>query len=300
MSDMTARMVGGAAAIVVALGLACAGASAHDVDLKRLPVGDDYVTDSGAKVGWAWACRVDPTAGGAYKQGPWFNGDGTYDLTAKAIVPGDVSWNPKFSIEKRGNERVFTTNDLPDHGTGVYPIDRNAEAYKYDRNPNSIKEQGISFTLPTDPKVAGQPKCLPGAVGILLSGSVLFSPLDEPGRDAVAWETQDKCQGHPQRTGVYHYHSVSTCVDIETQSDGHSALVGYAIDGFGIFGRKDVGGEELSSSDLDECHGHTHEVEWDGRKVAMYHYHATWDFPYTLGCLRGEFDRSMGRLLGGG
>ena len=42
--------------------------------------------------------------------------------------------------------------------------------------------------------------------------------------------------------------------------------------------------------DLDECHGHTHEILWDGKRVVMYHYHATWDFPYTIGCLRGAYN----------
>jgi hypothetical protein len=292
------KWLGGCAAIVAALGLACTNSIAHDVDLTRLPVGDGNVSSS-PKAGWVWACRVNPEAGGAHKQGPWFSGDGTYDLTAKAIVPGDVMWNPKFAIDKQGDKRVFTTNDLPNHGTGVYPIGRNTDAYNYDRNPNSIREQSISFSVPANPKL-GNPGCAPGAIGVLISGSVLFNPLDEPGRDAVAWETQDKCQGHPQQTGVYHYHSVSTCVDTETLANGHSALVGYAIDGFGIFGRKGLGGETLISSDLDECHGHTHAIEWDGRTVEMYHYHATWDFPYTVGCLRGSYDASLGRLLGGG
>ena len=30
-----------------------------------------------------------------------------------------------------------------------------------------------------------------------------------------------------------------------------------------------------------------HEITWDGEKVTMYHYHATHEFPYTVGCYRG-------------
>ena len=43
----------------------------------------------------------------------------------------------------------------------------------------------------------------------------------------------------------------------------------------------------LTDADLDKCHGHTHEIDWDGQKVVMYHYHATWEVPYTVGCYRG-------------
>ena len=43
----------------------------------------------------------------------------------------------------------------------------------------------------------------------------------------------------------------------------------------------------------------TSEIVWDGRKVKMYHYVATADFPYTAGCLRGDYDRSIMRRIGG-
>ena len=157
----------------------------------------------------------------------------------------------------------------------------------------------MDFDLPADPTLSAQPACAPGAVGVLLTGSVLFSALDAPGRDAVAHETQDGCQGHPQVSGVYHYHSVTTCLDDKRLPGGHSALVGYAIDGFGIFGRYGENGVLLKSADLDACHGHTHAIPWDGKTVVMYHYHATWDFPYTVGCLRGAYERETVRKISG-
>jgi hypothetical protein len=129
-----------------------------------------------------------------------------------------------------------------------------------------------------------------GEVGVLLTGVVLFNAFDAGNLDAVAHEVQDKCQGHPQQAGVYHYHSLSTCLeDIEDSGAGeHSNLIGYAFDGFGIYGHRGEDGQVLSTADLDECHGHTHTVEWDGEQVEMYHYHATWDFPYVVGCYRAE------------
>lgn len=298
MTPVSKAIVRVVAATFAAAFAVVAAAAAHEVDQHHLPVGDGKYS-TGPKKGYIWVCRIDPQAGGAQKKGPWFNGDGaTYDRTAKAVVPGNISWKYKLSIELRGERRAFSTNDLPNHGTGKYPIDRGSDAYKYDRNPNSIARQDMLFDLPSNPTL-GNASCTPGAVGILLSGAVLFNALDAPGRDANAWETQDKCQGHPQESGIYHYHSVSTCVDAKALPDGHSALVGYALDGFGIYGRKGEGGKELSSDDLDECHGHTHTIEWDGKQVEMYHYHATWDFPYTIGCLRGAYQREIVRTISG-
>ncbi|HAJ61709.1 MAG TPA: hypothetical protein DCP31_22720 [Cyanobacteria bacterium UBA8543] len=59
------------------------------------------------------------------------------------------------------------------------------------------------------------------------------------------------------------------------------------MDGFGIYGHRGEGGKVLTNADLDACHGHTHPIEWDGKQVNLYHYHATWEYPYTVGCYRG-------------
>jgi hypothetical protein len=287
---MAMRGAGAGLALIIA---AAGPAGAHDAgdgaDLTRLPLGDGKIS-SGPKRGWIWACRVDPAAGGAFRDGPWIDkASGTYDFTRKAVVSGKVSWNGRYVMRLEGDKRVFSTNDLPSHPTGVFPISPGDQAYQYDRNPNAIKDQDFKVELPAEPKPASAPTCAPGAVGILVSGAVLFNALDAPGRDAVAHETQDACQGHPQEAGAYHYHSITTCIDDKRLADGHSALVGYALDGFGIFGRYGEGGKLLSSADLDECHGHVHAIPWNGRTVVMYHYHATWDFPYTIGCMRGAW-----------
>lgn len=293
------RLVLASLAAIALAGPAAAHDGAEGVDLTHLPLGDGHIS-TGPKAGWIWACRVDPNAGGAFRDGPWIDtAHGVYDFTKKAVVDGKVTWPSRYSMAKKGDRRLFVTNDLPDHPTGVFPISPQDDAYQWDRNPNSIKSQDVKVDLPADPAPASAPSCAPGAVGILVTGAVLFNALDAPGRDAVAHETQDGCQGHPQESGAYHYHSVTTCIDDKRLPDGHSALVGYALDGFGIFGRYGEGGKLLKSSDLDECHGHVHAIPWDGKTVVMYHYHATWDFPYTVGCMRGAYSQADVRTISG-
>ena len=279
--------------------LPLSSAFAHEVDLTKLPLGDGKISSAPA-LGQIWACRIDPGGGGAFQDGPWIDkANGTFDYTKKAVVSGQVTWTPHFVMRIEGDRRIFTSNDLPNHPTGTFPIPSSDAAFRYDRNPNQIREQSVMVSLPANPTAAATPNCAPGAVGILLTGSVLFNALDAPGRDAIAHETQDSCQGHPQISGVYHYHWVTTCLDDKRLTGGHSALVGYALDGFGIFGRFGEKGAPLSSSDLDACHGHTHAIPWDGKMVVMYHYHATFDFPYTIGCLRGAYDLQNVRAISG-
>ena len=274
--------------------------SAQDTpDLTHLPIGDGKVSTT-PQVGYIYLCNTQPMGqGGAGTDGPWIHSDGTFDLTAKATVDGAVEWpEHAFTITLDGNTRHITTNDLPDHTTGTFPIASTDDAYQYDRNPNSIKTQNYVADLPTMPVTASQPTCLTGGtIGVTLSGTVIFDGLDAGNRDAVAHETQDSCQGHPQQEGAYHYHNLSSC--IPDTASGQSALMGYALDGFGIYGPRDASGKILSNADLDECHGTTSEVDWDGQKVTIYHYVATYEYPYTLGCYRGTPIRLSGEQMGG-
>lgn len=258
------------------------------IDLTALPLGDGKISESPV-VGSIFACQTDFSGPGALAVGPWLDEQaGTWDLTAKLTVDGAANWSSDLSITKVGDERIVSTNDLPNHPTGTYPIGVGDDAYAYDRNPNAIMSQTIVETLPAYPQVAAQAQCVPqGAIGVLLTGSVFFNGLDARGDDAAAHELQDDCQGHPQQNGTYHYHSLSTCID-DPDNGGHSALVGYAFDGFGLYGHRGENGETLTNADLDACHGHIHEIEWDGVLTSMYHYHATWEYPYTVACLLGE------------
>ncbi|MBI1881016.1 MAG: YHYH protein [Chloroflexi bacterium] len=270
---------------------------ANSVDLTRLPIGDNKVS-TGPQRGFVWSCQTAFNGGGAFATGSWFNAaTGAFDFTAKPIVDGAVAWPHEFTITLSRNVRVIASNDLPNHPTGVYPVSPSDDAYTYDRNPNSIAAQSLRFELPAVPTVAAQPSCIGGAVGIHLTGSMLYNAFDAGGRDAVAHELQDSCQGHPESQGNYHYHNLTSCLD--DAGTGHSLLAGYAFDGFGIYGHRGENGQTLTNADLDECHGHTHTLEWDGQMVEMYHYHATWEFPYTVGCYRGASIVDLRALMGG-
>lgn len=255
-----------------------------------LPVGDGkYVTDA-AKQGYIYVCSQyaqvmkNTPQGGAGKRGPWFvNSNAQYDLSKKARVQGSVIWTPIFSNIESGTTRTITTNDLPNHTTGTFPIAPKDPAYAYDRNPNSIKSQSLTYSL-SDKPTYGNPSCVGGEVGVMLTGVALFNGFDAAGRDAGAWEVQDGCDGHPQSSGEYHYHTLSSCIkDISV-----STVIGYALDGFPITGPQVGANNILTTSDLDECHGIASEVSVNGKKVMTYHYVMTQDFPYSISCFRGS------------
>ena len=79
---------------------------------------------------------------------------------------------------------------------------------------------------------------------------------------------------------TYHYHFIPPRLDTESLDGGHSGIVGYISDGFPIYGYRGENGREMSNDELDECHGHDH-------GLLGYHYHATIEYPYTVGCYKG-------------
>lgn len=259
-------------------------------DTTKLPIGTSKVSLTGPSVGGLYACDAgNPNGGGAHAAGPWLDETaGTWDLSKKVSVQGDVSWPmASYSEAVNGSSRDISSNGLPVGAvTGTFPIASNDPAYSYDRNPNRIASSDVTVSMPLSPLTATKPTCLgKGRVGILKNGVSLFAPLDERNRDAVVYETQDKCDGHPQQTSVYHYHDIPSC--IRNASTGPSTVVGYAYDGFPIVVERNASGDLPTNADLDQCHGRTSPIELDGKVVDSYHYSATYEFPYFIGCFTG-------------
>jgi hypothetical protein len=161
---------------------------------------------------------------------------------------------------------------------------------------NVSVDESVTMTLliPADPVMADSPSRLGtvSKVGIALDGVPIFS--DAPSVQQTGhMPVLDTCGGHVDPGGWYHWHATST--DIATVYNAHdisaecgltqdsSAQFGYAFDGFAMYGSTDVDG--TVPTDLDACNGHIGMTENDDH--AVYHYHATTDFPNLPGCLVG-------------
>lgn len=90
----------------------------------------------------------------------------------------------------------------------------------------------------------------PAPVSLILSGYTI-PPLDEGG-------------GHINMDAGYHYHAATGLSTEIKQADGHAPLIGYAMDGIGIYAHKNTDGN--TPNDLDDCRGHYDETRG-------YHYH---------------------------
>jgi hypothetical protein len=286
---------GGAAAVLASAATgsgkyATTPTSPGPINPRAVPLGDGYVSTS-PKVGYVDSCTTHfEGIGGAQVDGPWVNTKAkTWNYTTKIAVNGRIKWpTGSYSVKIVGGRRVIRFNDLPiDHTTGVFPIASTDPAYQYDHNGNHIAAQKFDWKLPLHPSAANTPGCTPGGpIGVLDDGVVLYNALDGEGRDAGAHEVLDICAGHPDPSDTYHHHDIPPCI-LDKLRNGTTTLVGYALDGYGIYVVKSAKGTLPTNTSLDACHGTTSRVMWNGKLTRIFHYVATLEYPYTVGCFHG-------------
>ena len=193
------------------------------------------------------------------------------------------------SITIEGDYVVIKSNGMPDHKS-VYYASTNAlyESFSgktfgnntFNKNPNSISSQSLTFKIPLSPKKASSVSTTPlGAMGVSLNGVPFFNQYAGPNQPLTNEITSfDQYYGHPQQSGQYHYHVEP--IYLTTKKATKSSLLGFLLDGFPVYGPEE-NGKTVTNADLDAFHGHTH-VTTD-YPSGIYHYHFTADAPYLNG-----------------
>lgn len=195
------------------------------------------------------------------------------------------------TITSDGNFVTIKTNGMPDHKSPYYPTNNPLyEPYSgttfgggnFNQNPNIIQSQNFTFKIPLNPEVATNHSATPlGPIGVGINGVPFFNQYAGPNNQPLTFEINsfDKYYGHPTGTSIYHYHVEP--IYLTTVKVNKSALLGFLLDGFPVYGPEEEDGTPLSSSDLDVFHGHTHStVDFPN---GTYHYHFTADAPYLNG-----------------
>ncbi len=115
-------------------------------------------------------------------------------------------------------------------------------------NPNTPANQNFCFAITRTPvKNTGTLTPTPlGHIGVWTNGVSLFNVSDAMSynnqnvwfRNAYFFEgpSFDDCLGHPQQQGEYHTHVNPTCLYDDQANTVHSPIIGYAFDGFPIYG----------------------------------------------------------------
>ena len=96
------------------------------------------------------------------------------------------------------------------------------------------------------------------------NGVPILPAFGAAGIDAAAHEVQDRCGGRTDGQGLYFYRSALPCLLTRRLPHHPSPLVGWARDGFPIYGPRGEHGRLLTDKDLDACHGRTSVVTYQG------------------------------------
>lgn len=155
----------------------------------------------------------------------------------KDYAISSAKYGTKTKVVLKGDQRIMTTNALPNHPTGKFP---NAG------NPNRIAPQNLSYAFPLNPRFSGKSRWA-REPGVALNG-VKFEPetaerfVCETGEVYRIEAFQDLVDlgldfnhAHVQPGGAYHYHGVPVELVKALDRGEDLVLVGFALDGFPIY-----------------------------------------------------------------
>jgi Raf kinase inhibitor-like YbhB/YbcL family protein len=200
----------------------------------------------------------------------------------------EQSFKPFSDVVKtRSDDNFFyvESNGVPDHEMMV-----GITAWQQ-QVPLTQKYNGENaWRIPLNPVPAKEPMSAKnnffrGAIAIAVNGVPIFNPIKNDGKtDTLLAGELDNFGGHCGRADDYHYHIAP--VHLEKQT-GSGKPVGWALDGYPIFGYQDPTAKDFAP--LDAMNGHTGP---DGQ----YHYHATKTYPYLNGGFHGEVVERDGQV----
>lgn len=246
---------------------------------------------------------------GAEKGGKWFKDGELYDVDGKFIKNlnsfySDATWK---MYDESGT--IFVTKTLEDCKAAANPnvgeeyanycveclpsyTDDINLTYYIPVNPLKLNEPNMILGVggkrpggppkdrPTSPPTSGRERGAPSIVGLAFNG-VNFDPPAPTAVILAAYTIapMDDNGGHVNPNTGYHYHAATGQTKRVIQDDGHAAMIGYAMDGYGLYEQLNVDGKE--PQDLDECRGHSDQVRG-------YHYHVAYAGTNSfIGCFTG-------------
>jgi len=184
-----------------------------------------------------------------YNNNTWQMYNTTTGEITKTLTQEDcaAAANPNVGVEYQN----YCVECLPSYVTGI------TQTYVFPVTPVKLTSS-ISFGMgpsATGPSVRGVAFNgvrfdAPAPVNAILSAYTL-APFDDAG-------------GHINLAAGYHYHAATGLTTKIAQCDNHAPMIGYALDGHGIYAHENEDGSV--PSDLDACFGHYDDTRG-------YHYH---------------------------
>ena len=172
------------------------------------------------------------------------------DSLANIDTGGNQGYESNVLLVQYSASKVYVTcNSIANYAVGPWPGNPNVPAPQYfdcefPRNPSQDTAHAIWTYL--------------GPIGLWSNGVAIYNQKDAHywnnassnfsmgedtsgtgwNRNALVYEgvSFDNCLGHPDQSGCYHNHVNPKCLYNDADSTHHSPIIGYAFDGFPIYG----------------------------------------------------------------
>ena len=218
--------------------------------------------------------------------GMWFESGKTYPLTGQFIAALATFYNNSIwqlfnattgAVKVTDTQALFEAAAVPN-----VPLALNNYCVE---GKMSYVGGGLSRTLliPVSPVPlsSGTGSVGQGGVGVALNGIVMDAPAPVANiKAAYTIAALDVHGGHVNPHTGYHYHAATGSSHEVASTDGHAPLIGYALDGYGIYALKDTASADATG--MDTCRGHSDSTRG-------YHYHAaSAGSNMHIGCFKGQ------------
>lgn len=202
---------------------------------------------------------------------------------AKSVA--DAGFGDKVSVTCSGGQALMASSTYPDHPLMTGIVGTNEQI--------PVPAKNYVSPIPSTSVLGTEPHTRDAALGVAVNGvpiydytgggemSVADLSVHQAAQDTVETQQLDICGGHAGRGDDYHYHATPTCMIAQMPNAGPDAIIGWAFDGYPIYGDLNPDGTEIKAGTLDVCNGQPD-------PVYGYRYHTSQGAPYIIQCLRGQ------------
>ncbi len=196
----------------------------------------------------------------------------------------EAGFGAEVTVTCHDNQASISSDSYPDHElmTGIV-------------GTNEQLPVPALYSAPVllNPSLGSTPITRDAALGVAVNGVPIYdytgggemSKQDlyhhQTKHDTLLTKQLDSCGGHAGRGDDYHYHVKPSCMTERMANAGDDAIIGWAFDGFPIYGDNNPDGTPIANGMLDVCNGQPDDT-------FGYRYHTSQEAPYIVQCLMGD------------
>lgn len=201
----------------------------------------------------------------------------------------------KSSVNNAGfskNARVTCDNQYAYIVSNTYPEHPVMTGITGTNEQVPVPAKNYAAPIKLAPEKAKKLTTIDAALGVAVNGVPIYDYSSQGELNVNQYDAKhdtlklgqlDNCGGHAGRGDDYHYHVAPTCMIDTMKNQSSDAIIGWAYDGYPLYGNKNPDGSTIAKNELDVCNGQS-----DSK--FGYRYHTSKNAPYIFQCLVGEVD----------